>query len=53
MTTMYVKQSMEKFVIMSLYIDDILLAGNDKNFILAIKKWLSSNFEMKDIDKVD
>ena len=49
----YVKRSMEKFIIISLYIDDILLAGNDKVFVRAIKEWLSSNFEMKDMGEVD
>ena len=34
---------------MSLYVDDILLAGNDKEFIKTIKEWLSSTFEKKDM----
>ena len=46
---MYVKQSKESFLILSLYVDDILLAGNDKEMIVATKVWLSSNFEMKDM----
>jgi len=33
----------------TLYIDGILLAGNNLKMIEAIKKWLSSIFEMKDI----
>ena len=37
------------FVILSLYVDDILLAGNSKERIDTAKKWLSSNFEMKDM----
>ena len=44
---------MEKFIIISLYVDDILLVGNDKVFVLAIKEWLSSNFEMKDMDEAN
>ena len=45
----YIKRSKGNFVILSLYVDDILLAGNDKSFVMAIKEWLSSNFEMKDM----
>ena len=45
----YTKRSKGKFVIMSLYVDDILIAGNDKSFVMEIKAWLSSNFEMKDM----
>ncbi|XP_075109140.1 secreted RxLR effector protein 161-like [Nicotiana tabacum] len=29
--------------------DDILIAGNDKEFITKIKSWLSSQFKMKDM----
>ena len=45
----YVKWSKSKFVILSLYVDDILLVGNDKQYLLSIKEWLSSNFEIKDM----
>ena len=38
---------------MSLNVDDILLAGNDMDFIVAIKKWLSPTFEMKDMGDVN
>ena len=38
---------------MSLYVDDILLAGNDMEMIIATKRWLSSNFEMKDMGEAD
>ena len=42
----YAKRSKDSFLILSLYVDDILLAGNDMELIVATKKWLSSNFEM-------
>ena len=45
----YVKSSKNKFEILSLYVDDILLAGNDKKYLLTMKEWLSSNFDMKDM----
>ena len=47
----YLKLSNSGFVILSLYVDDILLAGNSKEMIDTAKKWLSSNFEMKDMGK--
>jgi hypothetical protein len=45
----YVKRSKGSFIILSLYVDDMLLVGNSKEFIKTIKEWLSSNFEMKDM----
>ena len=45
----YIKRSKDKFVILSLYVDDILIAGNSMEYILEIKGWLSSKFEMKDM----
>jgi hypothetical protein len=34
----YVKRSEGSFIILSLYVDDILLAENDKEFIKTIKE---------------
>ena len=45
----YIKRSNNHFIILSLYVDDILIVGNDKKLIDVTKKWLSSNFEMKDV----
>lgn len=42
-----IKNSEKFFVILSLYVDVILLANNDQEYLLFIKGWLSSNFEMK------
>ena len=36
-------------MILSLYVDDILLVGNNLEMINAIKEWLSFVFEMKDL----
>ena len=47
----YLKRSNSGFVILSLYVDHILLASNSKEMIDIAKKWLSSNFEMKDISE--
>ena len=46
---MYLKRSNSGFVILSLYVDDILLVGNSKKIIDTAKRCLSSNFEMKDM----
>ena len=45
----YIKRSNNHFIILSLYVDDILIVGNDKKFIDVSKKWFSSNFKMKDM----
>ena len=45
----YSKSSRSKFVIMILYVDDILIAKNNIEYLKDIKSWLSSNFEMKDM----
>ncbi|KAM1503934.1 hypothetical protein ACFXTO_000100 [Malus domestica] len=39
----------EKNTILSLYVDDILIARNDKTSIQITKVWLSSHFEMRDM----
>ena len=38
-----------KFIILILYVDDILLASSDKALVHKTKKFLSSHFEMKDL----
>ena len=38
---------------MSLYVDDILLFGNDIEIIIATKGWLYSKFKMKDMGEAD
>ena len=45
----YIKRSNIGFIIQFLYVDDILIYGNDKKLIEVTKKWLSSNFKMKDM----
>ena len=38
-------------LILSLYVDDILIAGNDMDSIVVTKKWLSSTLEIKDMNE--
>jgi len=45
----YVKRLTRGIIFLTLYVDDILLAGNNLEMIESTKKWLSSVFEMKDI----
>ena len=45
----YLKRSKKSVLILSLYVGNILITGNDMDSIVATKKWLSSNFEMGDM----
>ena len=45
----YIKCSNIDFIILSLYVDYILIVGNNKKLADVTKKCLSLNFEMKDI----
>ena len=46
---MYVKFKNGKYIFLILYVDDILLASSDVNLLSETKKFLSSNFDMKDL----
>ena len=45
----YAKFKNGKYIFLVLYVDDILLASNDVNLLLETKKFLSLNFDMKDL----
>jgi hypothetical protein len=40
-------------VILCLYVDDILIFGNNVDVIKEVKDFLSNNFEMKDLGEAD
>ena len=45
----YMWKSQDSLVILSLYVDDILLAGNNIQVIERTKSCLKESFEMKDM----
>ena len=46
---MYKKVSGSFFVFLVLYVDDILLIGNNISVLQSVKIWLSKNFSLKDL----
>jgi hypothetical protein len=47
----YAKFRSGKFIFLILYVDDILLASSNVSLLLEIKRFLSSNFDMKDLSE--
>jgi hypothetical protein len=45
----YTKFKSGKYIFLILYVDNILLASSDINLIMEMKKFLFSNFDMKDL----
>ncbi|MCE8502524.1 DDE-type integrase/transposase/recombinase, partial [Latilactobacillus sakei] len=45
----YKKVQGEKIVFLVLYVDDILIIGNDFEMMTSVKQWLSQRFSMKDL----
>jgi hypothetical protein len=45
----YKKVSGRAIIFLLLYVDDILLIGNDVSMMQSVKVWLSKNFSMKDL----
>ena len=45
----YAKFKNEKFMFLIMYVDGILLASSNVNLLLETKKFLSSNFDIKDL----
>ncbi|RDX72305.1 hypothetical protein CR513_48236, partial [Mucuna pruriens] len=47
----YIVSRKIKYIFLILYIDDILLASSDISLLHATKRFLTKNFEMKDLGK--
>jgi hypothetical protein len=47
----YAKFRSGKFIFLILYVDDILLASSNVSLLLETKRFLSSNFDMKDLSE--
>jgi hypothetical protein len=47
----FMQSSEMRIIFFILYVDDILLASSDVSLLLKIKRFLSSNFDMKDLDE--
>ena len=45
----YMKKYVKSYIILALYVDDMLIVGANKGEIDRLKKQLSENFEMKDL----
>ena len=48
----YMKVSGNKYMFLVLYVDDVLLAGNDTDLLAETKQLLFSHFDMKDLGEV-
>ncbi|XP_038687179.1 uncharacterized mitochondrial protein AtMg00810-like isoform X2 [Tripterygium wilfordii] len=49
-STLYVKEGLSgKKIIISLYVDDLVLTGNDEQLIAEFKRHMKENFEMNDL----
>ena len=46
---MYSKIKDGKVVFLILYVDDILIIGNDVGSLTSVKMWLTKQFQMKDL----
>ena len=49
----YVKDTENDYIILCLYVDDMLIIGSDDKMIKSIKAMLSTRFDMKDMGLAD
>jgi hypothetical protein len=53
MRQVYVKNTTSGYVIVCLYVDDMLIMGSDNDIIKATQKMLNSKFDMEDLGVAD
>ncbi|KAM0011112.1 putative RNA-directed DNA polymerase [Helianthus debilis subsp. tardiflorus] len=51
-TTLFIKRRLNKCVIVSLYVDDLIYTGNDASFCENFKQSMQREFEMTDLGKM-
>ena len=52
-TSVYVKDTKHGYVIVCLYLDDMLIVSADDKMTISTKNMLNSRFDMKDMGLVD
>ena len=52
-TCVYKRHQDKVVIFLVLYVDDILLIGNDVKVMSSVKVWLSSQFDMKDLGEAN
>nr|XP_016490484.1 PREDICTED: uncharacterized protein LOC107810237 [Nicotiana tabacum] len=50
--TLFIRHQSGKVTLLIVYVDDIVMAGDDKEEIVRLKKLLASEFEIKDLGKL-
>ena len=49
----YIKKVGDKVIFLVLYVDDILLIGDNVKLLTKVKDWLATQFKMKDLGNVN
>ncbi|GKB49869.1 ribonuclease H-like domain-containing protein [Tanacetum coccineum] len=50
--SLYTKTKDDTFIVLLVYVDDIIITGNNETKIYNFKEYLSSKFKIKDLDKL-